>query len=1115
MNLSRLLVRRWLPTRLSSPRRSRTARLGVEELEARNLPSGATFSPAQNIPVGIAPFAVAVGDFNRDGHQDVAITNSNDNTVSVLLGDGKGNFGTPINTAVGGFPEGIAVGDFNRDGIPDLAVSNNSDATVTILLGNGDGTFRSGGVFPVQANPLAVAVGDFNGNGIQDLVVANESGNSISLLPGNGDGTFGTTQNLPAGSAPEAVVVGDFNNDHKQDIAVTDENGDTVSVFLGNGDGTFQPAVSYPTGSSPESIVAADFNHDGKLDLATSDEGADGGATVLFGNGDGTFGAPVILPLPANSSFAIPEFVAAGDYNGDGNTDLAVTDSGNNQVILYLGNGDGTFQTPDTFAVGSNGTGAPQGVAVGDFNSDGKQDLAVADNGSNELSILLNTTAQVPTQLAFATQPSTVVPGQLISPAVTVLVEDANGNVVTSDNSTVTIALGNNPAGALLGGTSSVQAVNGRATFTGLNLSTFGSGFTLVASDGSLPAVTSQPFNVNPITITATTNTNLVNQPVTFNIKVFGPAPFNGNPFGTVTLSLSDGTVLGTVPVNSNGRATFTTSSLPLSSGSSTTANVITAIYNDPTTASTTVTTVATSGPGVPVTVVLGPGASPAGAGTLTDGSGPGTLAGVVQTNSPLVGQFVPASDTLVPNFGDDNLFTLAAGSSADQVNLLTNFTTQFTSRPSFTVEVQSDIGIGAPVMQVFTLFVIASPPAPGTGGGVVHGATTLAVFDPTGISNAFTAFWYLGTANAANAAPTVVPYGGNTWKGVLGDWTGKGFDSLGVVDTTGRSTPGAAVWYLRNTNTPGAPDIGPFFYGLPTWTPLVGDWNGDGITTVGAVDTATGTWYLRNENSNGAPDQGTFVYGEPGWIPLAGDWTGSGHTGIGMFDPSTATFYLRNSASTGAPDFVITYGVPGWKPVVGDWDGNGTTTIAVVAPGNIWYIRNSNSAGAPDVPPFPFGLDVWTPASGRFLSPGTPEIAAGGAQISDPSTQVLSTAQLQEAVSAALSLLQQAGVDPLLIAKLASADYEVGTLPGALLGVTTPDGRIIVSSNAASYGWSGLGSPSAGQMDLLTVVLHEMTHLAGQSDQPGSGSSSNLLADTLATGVRRTAGLDTIFAGG
>jgi hypothetical protein len=1092
----------WL--RLSSaPSRRRTRPLLIlETLEARDLP------------------APVINTFAGNGSP----VSSGDGGSALNAGVFR-PFGVAIDTAGGA----VVFTDHNNR-IREV----NPSGIITTLAGNGISGFSGDGGPATAAelgDPSAVAadaqgnifIADTNNNRIREVttngIIITVAGNGTAGFLGDGGRATAAELNSPGGVVVDAagnLYIADSLNNVIRKVTpagiITTVAGNGTAGFSGDG-GPATKAQLHGTSSvavdGQGDLFIADFSNNVIREVNTA-----GIISTIAGNGtvgfSGDGGPATDAQLDEPEGVAVDAFgnVFIGDALN--NRVRQVTPSGT--ISTLAGNGSQGF-SGDGGAPASASLFFPQGLAV-----DSSDDVFIADSGNNRIRIITGLQQQPPPptsgQLAFATQPSTVVPGQLISPAVTVLVEDTNGNVITSNNSIVTIAIGANPGGALLGGTTSVQAVNGRATFTGLNLSTFGSGFTLVASASSFGSAMSQPFNVNPITITATTNVNLVNQPVTFNIKAFAPQPSGGHPFGTVTLSLSDGTVLGTVPVNSNGRATFTTSSLPLSSGSSTTANVITALYNDPASASTTVTTVATSGPGVPVTVVLGPGASPAGAGTLTDGSGPGTLAGVVQTNSPLVGQFVPATDTLVPNFGDDNLFTLAAGSSPDQVNLLTNFTTDFQQRPSFTVEVKSDIGIGSPVMQVFTLFVIASPPPPGTGGGVVHGASTLAVFDPTGISNAFTAFWYLGTANAANAAPTVVPYGGNTWKGVLGDWTGKGFDSLGVVDTTGRSTPGAAVWYLRNTNTPGAPDIGPFFYGLPTWTPIVGDWNGDGITTVGAVDTATGTWYLRNENSNGAPDQGVFVYGEPGWIPLAGDWTGSGHTGIGMFDPSTATFYLRNSASTGAPDFVITYGAPGWKPVVGDWDGNGTTTIAVVAPGNIWYIRNSNSAGAPDVPPFPFGLDVWTPASGRFLSPGTPEIVAGGARVSDPSTQVLSTAQLQEAVSAALTLLQQVGVDPLLIARLASADYEVGTLPGALLGVTTADGRIIVSANAAGYGWSGLGSPSAGQMDLLTVVLHEMTHLAGQPDEPGSGTSGNLLADTLAPGVRRTDGLDAFFAG-
>src|SRR6266545_976372 len=155
---------------------------------------------------------------------------------------------------------------------------------------------------------------------------------------------------------------------------------------------------------------------------------------------------------------------------------------------------------------------------------------------------------------------------------------------------------------------------------------------------------------------------------------------------------------------------------------------------------------------------------------------------------------------------------------------------------------------------------------------------------------------------------------------------------------------PTTGTWYLHTSTTPGAPDIAPFAYGAPGWVPVAGDWNGDGVTTIGVVDSITETWYLKNTNGPGTPDIEPFAYGSPGWIPVVGDWNGSGVDMIGVFDPSTATWYLRESSTGGAPDIVpFAYGSPGWIPVVGDWDGDGVTTIGVVDPTTMtWYLRNS-----------------------------------------------------------------------------------------------------------------------------------------------------------------------------
>jgi V8-like Glu-specific endopeptidase len=235
-------------------------------------------------------------------------------------------------------------------------------------------------------------------------------------------------------------------------------------------------------------------------------------------------------------------------------------------------------------------------------------------------------------------------------------------------------------------------------------------------------------------------------------------------------------------------------------------------------------------------------------------------------------------------------------------------------------------------------------------------GPATPAVFDPRG-------GWYLRNSNSPGAPDEgAFAYGGPGWMPVAGDWDGNGATSVGVVDPNG-------TWYLRNSNTPGAPDIKPFAYGTGDWVPIVGDWDGNGTTTVGMFDPTTATWYLRNSNSPGAPDFTPFQYGAPGWIPVVGDWNGDGITSIGVVDPTTMTWYLRNEVSAGAPDAgVFQYGAPGWLPVTGDWDGNGTTTLGVVDPRTeIWYLRNENSPGAPDIKPFAYGAPGWLPVAGNW----------------------------------------------------------------------------------------------------------------------------------------------------
>jgi hypothetical protein len=353
------------------------------------------------------PYGLATGDFNGDGRLDLVTGNADGDSGSVLLGDGNGGFGAPTSFLVGTPFYSMAVADFNGDGRLDLATANGTANRVSVLLGDGHGGFSAGPGSPITvgSSPYSVATADFNGDGKPDLAVANSGDNTVTVLLGNGNGGFTAAVGSPfsVGAHPSSVAVGDFNGDGKPDVVTANAFDNTVSVLLGDGSGGFgsAPGSPFAAGYLPVSVAVADFNGDGKLDLVIANVGGNTGnpkanvVTVLLGDGGGGFGPAVGSPFPvgdqANSLFQVPlGNIAVGDFNADGTPDIAIanlTDPGSVSVLLGDGGGGLSAAPGSPFPAGNE----PNAVVVGDFNRDGRPDLATANGGYVYVSVLLNT----------------------------------------------------------------------------------------------------------------------------------------------------------------------------------------------------------------------------------------------------------------------------------------------------------------------------------------------------------------------------------------------------------------------------------------------------------------------------------------------------------------------------------------------------------------------------------------------------------------------------------------------------------------------------------------------------------------------------------------------------
>ncbi|CAF4780823.1 unnamed protein product [Rotaria sp. Silwood2] len=348
-----------------------------------------SFANETRYSVGSSPSSVAVGHFNNDTRVDIVVANLGDNDVSVLLGYDNGSFGNETRYSVGSRPISVAIGDFNKDTRLDIVVANQVGNDVSVLLGYENGSFAKETRYSVDSYPQSVAVGDFNNDTRLDIVVANTASNDVSVLLGYDYLVFVKQMMLITGngSRPHSLVISDFNNDGLIDIGVVNLFTQNIGIFLAHDNMSFRNQLTYSTRPylSPCSMAVGDFNNDTQVDIVFGSCGSDT-VGVFLGYGNGSLGNVMVYPTGSNSS---RYSLAVGDINNDTMQDIVIANHDNNNLGIFLGYGNGTFSSIILFPLdyGSN----PFSIGIGDFNNDRKLDIAVANNGTDSLNILLQT----------------------------------------------------------------------------------------------------------------------------------------------------------------------------------------------------------------------------------------------------------------------------------------------------------------------------------------------------------------------------------------------------------------------------------------------------------------------------------------------------------------------------------------------------------------------------------------------------------------------------------------------------------------------------------------------------------------------------------------------------
>lgn len=360
----------------------------VQQSHARKIRFGHPFS----LDVGNQPFFITIGDIDNDGYADIVVANTNSDSITVWLNDGDGKFYTSTTTQVPDQPNSVAIGNFDG-GFPDLVTANHS-GSVSVLFGDGSGNFPTQAILatlPVANGPRIAIVRKLNTDNFDDIAVCSDNTGSfgkVSVWLGDGAGGFGARSDFSVAlNGGQSLAAGDFEPDGDIDLVTTNAAEASISVLLNDGNANFTTLAPKTIGTSTVDAAVAFIDKGIVSDLAVVDVSSNNIA-ILLGQGDGTFvnGTPPTLTVGQG-----PTRIAASDLNADGRTDLVVTNWTENSISILKGRSKGRFKTLPNLQ-GFPDLASPISLVIGDLNNDAKPDLVVGNFDVDKVLVFLNRT---------------------------------------------------------------------------------------------------------------------------------------------------------------------------------------------------------------------------------------------------------------------------------------------------------------------------------------------------------------------------------------------------------------------------------------------------------------------------------------------------------------------------------------------------------------------------------------------------------------------------------------------------------------------------------------------------------------------------------------------------